>query len=102
VLANSIAHKLDHKQRLADTGAAEQADLAPSRIGSQQIDGFDPRDEDFPSDALFRDGRTLGVNGVHICDHDGAPVDRVSQNVEHPAKRSGADRYGDRAARIEH
>ena len=65
--------------RLADAGAAEQADLAAAGIGREQVDDLDAGDQD------LRFGRLVDVGRRRLV--DGAPLRRSSTG---PASSTGS------------
>ena len=62
VLHRDVVDQLLDQDRLADAGAAEQADLAALGIGFQQVDDLDAGLEDLDGRALVLKGRGLAVD----------------------------------------
>ena len=103
MLLGDVADQLLDQHRLADAGAAEQADLAALRVRGEQVDDLDPGLED-----LLRRGQVLDL-GRRAVDRPAlvvldlaAVVDRLAEQVEDPAQRRLADRDRDRPAGVEH
>src|SRR5947209_9481060 len=69
----NVVDQLHDDDGLADTSAAEQADLAAFGVGRQQIDDFDTGDEN------FRFGRLVGKGRRRLVDW--APLDRKSTRL---------------------
>ena len=89
------------QHRLADAGAAEQADLAAARIGREQVDDLDAGDQDLRFGRLVDIGRRVLVDGAAGLGHDRAGlVDRLADDVHDAAERLVADRNGDRRAGV--
>ena len=98
VLLGEVVDQLLDDDRLADTGAAEQADLAALRIRREQVDDLDPglehlgrRSERLEGRGVAMDRPTLGVVRERFT-----KVDRLAEDVEDPAQRRAADRHGNR------
>ena len=62
VRLGDVVDQLHDQHRLADAGAAEQADLAALGVGRQQVDDLDAGDED------LRFGRLVGEGGRRLVD----------------------------------
>ncbi len=103
VRLRDVVDELLNENRLAHAGAAEEADLAAARIGREQVDDLDARDEHFGFRRLFDEGRRFLVDfaGRIGLDRTGF-VHRLANDVDDAAERSFANRHGDRAARILH
>jgi hypothetical protein len=102
VLGGDVADELLDEHRLADAGAAEQADLAALGVRSQEVDDLDAGLEDGLLGRLLVEGGRLPVNRqrlVRVGDRTLA-VDRLAEEVEEAAERLLADRNGDRPARV--
>ncbi len=101
-----LRHVVDqfHDQHgLADTGAAEQADLAALRIGREQIDHLDAGHENRGFGGLIGIGRRLlmdSANGFRF-DRPGL-IDRLADHIDDAAQQAGADRHRNRRAGIGH
>ena len=89
--------------RLADAGAAEQADLAAAGVGREQVDDLDAGDEDLRFGRLLDIGRRRLVDGALLLRLDRAGfVDRLADDVHDAAERLVADRHRDRLAGVGH
>ena len=102
VLGGDVVDQLLDQDGLADAGAAEQADLAALRVGSEQVDDLDARLED-----LLGRGQVLGARcgamdrpAVLALDRI-ALVDRLAEQVEDAPEGVLADRDRDRGARVD-
>ncbi len=86
---------------LADTGTAEQADLAALGIWCQQVNDLDAGDEDFSLGGLIDEFRGRTVNWQGLISLDRAfLVNRLTDNVHDTAEGSGTDRHVDRRTGI--
>ncbi len=79
VRLGDVVDELHDEHGLADTGAAEQADLAALGVGRQQVHHLDAGDED------FRLGRLLGIGGGRLMDAAGGLADQ--RPASSPARR---------------
>ena len=89
VLVSDIADKLLDKNGLADTCAAEKADLATLGVRRKQIDDLDARFE------YLGRGSDLGKLGsetvdghIVLCIDGSLTVDGLADNIEHAAERA--------------
>src|SRR5215204_7450570 len=84
VLLREVVDQLLDDHRLADAGAAEQADLAALRVGREQVDDLDAGLEHLRGRRELLDRRSVAVDrpaldvGVELV----ALVDRLAQQVE--------------------
>ena len=97
-----VVDQLHDDHGLADAGAAEQPDFAALRIGRQQIDDFDPGNQD------LRLGRLIGEIRRRPMDRQAqfghyrtAFIDRLPDDIEDAAQGFRADRHHDRLAGID-
>ena len=103
VLLGEVVDQLLDEDRLADAGAAEQADLAALGVRRQQVDDLDAGLEHLGGRGELLDGRGGPVDRPALLDLDWvALVDRLAEQVEDPPERDAADRHGDRAAGVDH
>jgi len=101
VRLRDVVDELLNENRLADAGAAEEADLAAARIGREKIDDLDARDEHFGFRRLLDEGGRFLVDGAGRVGLDRAGfVDRLADDVDDAAERAVADRNRDRRARV--
>ncbi len=103
VLGDAVDHLLD-EDGLADTGAAEQADLAALDVRGQQVDDLDARPEDLGLRLELVEGGRLTVDAPPVGDLQRRlrHVERDAQRVPHVAHRDVADGNGDRVAGVAH
>ena len=102
VLLGEVVDQLLDEHRLADAGAAEQADLAALRVGREQVDDLDAGLEHLGRRRQVLDGRRRAVDRPALLDHDLlALVDRLAEQVEDAPERHVADRHRDRAAGVD-
>ena len=102
VLLGEVVDELLDEDRLADAGAAEQADLAALGVGREQVDDLDAGLEHLGGRGEVLDVRAPGGGSAS------APRPRPSsprsivlaEQVEDAAERHLADRHGDRAAGV--
>ena len=103
VVQGNVVDELHDDDGLADTGAAEEADLAALAVGLEKIDDFDAGFEDFGFGVLIFESWRRPVNGIGLRRLDRAHlVDRFSQHVDQPAQCLAADRHRDRRPRVLH
>ena len=89
------------QHRLADAGAAEQADLAALGVRREQIDDLDAGDEDLRLGRLLGIGRRRLVDGARaFAVHRTGLVDRLADDVDDAPERLVADRHRDRRAGV--
>src|SRR4029079_2610319 len=101
VLLRDVADELLDEHGLADSGTAEEADLAALHVGSEQVDDLDPGLEDLSRRLQLFEARRVAVNRPALVGLDVVPlVDDVAENVEDPAEGRIADRNADRRARV--
>jgi hypothetical protein len=94
VLLGEVVDELLNQNGLADAGAAEQACLAATDVGLEQVDGLDAGLEDLGlGGELVETGRGMvdGVELLHLG--HGLAVDGLAHDVPNAAKRLGADRH---------
>src|SRR5262249_59416846 len=102
VLLGDIADQLLDEDRLADSGTAEQADLAALGVGGEQVDDLDSSLQDLLGRSQVLDLGGGPVDRPTLLHLDlRALVDRFPQQVEDAAERLLADRDRDRCARVD-
>ena len=103
VLDGDVVNQLLNDDGLADTGAAEQADLAALEVRLEQVDDLDARLEHLELGRLALEVRRLAVDGPALCALDRlvGEVDRLAEDVEHAAERHWSHRHGDRRAGVD-
>ena len=103
VLGGDVVNQLLNEHGLADTGAAEQTDLAAFGIRRKQIDDLDTGLENLSCRVLLGKRRRSTVNGpLFRCVYITLFVDRLTEHVEHASKGRFTDRRFDRAAGGQH
>ncbi len=60
--AGDVVDEFENENRLADAGAAEQADLAATRVGCEQVNDFDASGKNIGFRGLFGKRRGFGVD----------------------------------------
>ncbi len=89
------------QHRLADARAAEQPDLAATRIGREQVDDLDAGDQDRALGRLIDEQRCGRVDRRgHVGVHRAPLVDRLADDVQDAAKRRWADGHADLRAGV--
>ena len=103
VLLGDVPDQLLDDDRLADAGAAEDADLAALLERADQVDDLEAGLEDLDLGRLLVERGRAAVDrqGVRAVDRTLA-VDRVAQDVEDATEGHLADRDGDRRAGVAH
>src|SRR5579862_3469943 len=101
VLLRDVVDQLGDEHRLADAGAAEQADLAALDERGDEIDDLDARLEDRGRRRQLAERRRVAVDRPALACGRGLAVDGVAEDVPDAAERLLADRDGDRAARVD-
>ena len=101
MLRGDRADQLLDQNGLADTGTAEQADLAALRVGREQVHDLDSRLEDLLARGQVLDLRRVAMDRPALVGVDVALlVDRLAEQVEDPAERRLADGHCDRPAGV--
>ena len=100
VLLGDVVDQLLDQHRLAEAGAAEQADLAAAHERRDQVDDLDARSRRSPPSARGR-GRPAGRGGSASARRSPAlaVVDRLAEHVPEAAERLLADGDADRRRR---
>ena len=103
VLGDAVDHLLD-EDGLADTGAAEQADLAALDVRGQQVDDLDAGPEDLGLGLELVEGRGLAVDAPALGDLERRlrHVERLAERVPDVALGDVADGHRDRVAGVAH
>ena len=102
VLLGEVVDELLDEHRLADAGAAEQADLAALGVGREQVDDLDARLEHLGGRGQVLDRRGVAVDRPALLGLDRvAEVDRLAEQVEDAAERLLADGHADRVAGVD-
>ena len=99
-----VVDQLLDDDRLADAGAAEEADLAALHERRDQVDDLDAGLEDLGLGLEVGELGRLAVDrpALGVLGHRRAAVHRLAQHVEDPAQRRLAHRHGDRPAGVGH
>ena len=101
VLQRDVVDQLLDQHRLADPGAAEEADLAAAHVRRDQVDHLDAGLEDLDRRRELAEGRRVGVDRPALALAGLLAVDRVADHVPDPPQRLVADGNRDRLARID-
>ena len=98
-----VVDELHDQHRLADAGAAEQADLAAFGVRCEQVDNLDAGDEDLGLGGLIdiRGSGRVDRPLLGGLDRTGL-VDRLAHHIHDAAEGLVADGDGDRLAGIDH
>ena len=96
-----VVDELHDEHCLADAGATEEADLAATGIGGQQVHDLDTGHEDFLLGRLVDELRRRAMDRQGLLRAHLTPlIHGLAHDVENPPERLGPDRHADRAARI--
>jgi hypothetical protein len=100
-LNRDVADELHDEHGLADTGAAEQTDLATTRVGREQVDDLDAGLEGLELGVLLGEGRGRAVDRhVLLGAHRTYFVHRLADDVQDATQDLGPDRHGDGSAGV--
>ena len=103
MVQGDVVDELHDDDGLADSGAAEEADLAALAVRLEKIDDLDAGFEDFGLGVLIFEARRRPVNGIGLCRLDGAHlVDWFAQHVDQSPQCLAADRHRNRRPCILH
>ncbi len=103
VLLGDVVDQLHDQNGLADTGAAEQADLTATGIRSEQVNNLDAGFKCLNSRGLFHETRRGTMNfPFHIGTNRTGFVNRLTDHVQDAAEGLGTNRHNDLLAGIEH
>jgi len=101
VLLGDVVDEFHHVDRLADAGAAEQADLAALGERADEVDDLDAGFEQFHRRREFVELRRFLVDGAAFLGGDGAHVvDGATEHVHDAAKGGLTDGHRNRAAGV--
>ena len=97
-----VVDQLLDEDRLAEPGAAEEADLAALDEGRDQVDDLEPGLEDLELRREVAERRGVAVDRppLHVRARRRLLVDRVARDIPEPPERRVADRDGDRPPRV--
>ena len=102
VLLGNVVDELHDEDRLADACAAEEADLAATRVGLNQVDNLDAGLEHLDVRGQLVVAWWVGVDGaVALGLRLRQSVDNLAHHIKKPATDLGADRHGDGLARVD-
>ncbi len=101
VLQRDVVDQLLDEDRLADAGAAEQADLAAADEGGDQVDHLDAGLEDLDLRRKVDESRRVAVDRPALALPRLLAVDRVADHVPEPPQSLVADRHGDGLLRVD-
>lgn len=97
-----VVDELLNQDRLADTGTAEEANLAATSVRGEEVDDLDARLEDLGRGRLVDVRGGVGVDGEGLDGLDRATlVDGLTDNVDDAAEAAGADGDLDGRARVD-
>jgi len=103
VRLGDVVNQLHNHDRLADTGTAEEADLATLGVRLNQINHFDTGGQNLLLDRLLDKLGGVTVNGVHLGHVDRATlVDGLANHVDNPAQATLAHRHLDGGLGVQH
>ena len=103
VLTRDVVDQLLDQHRLAETGAAEEADLAAADERREQVDHLDARLEDLDLRRQLRELRRLAMDRPALdVRRRRLLVDRLADDVPDAPERLLAHRHGDRPTGIAH
>jgi hypothetical protein len=103
VLLGDVPDQLLDDDRLADAGAAEDADLATLLERADQVDDFEPGLEYLDLRGLLVERGRIAVDRQVDVGRDRAlAVDRMAEDIEDATEGRFSDRHRDRCARVEH
>ena len=92
MLGGDVVDQLLDKDGLADTGAAEQADLAALGVGADEVNDLDAGLQNFGGGLLLLIAGSGAVDGpVSLRGGGGLIVHRLTQQIEHAAQALVAD-----------
>ena len=96
-----VVDEFHDEHGLADTGTAEQANLATLGVRGEHVNDLDASDEHLGFDLHVDERRGVGVDGGDLVAGDGATlVDRLADDVHDAAEGAVADRDLDRVAGV--
>ena len=101
VLQRHVVDELGDRHRLADAGAAEEADLAAADERRDQVDDLDARLEDLDRRGELAERRRIAVDRPALAGRGFLAVDGVADDVPDAAERLVADGDGDRLLRVD-
>ena len=101
MLARDVVDQLLDQHRLADAGAAEEADLAAADVRRDQVDHLDARLEDLQLRGQLAERRRIAVDRPALAGRGFLAVDGIADHVPHAAERLVADGNRDRLARVD-
>jgi len=103
VLLGDVVDQLHDHNRLADTGSAEETDLAAAHIGREEVDDLDARLEDLALGLQSIESRRRRVDGAPTLGLELAQsIDGFAEDVEDAAEHFLAHGHHDRRAGVLH
>src|SRR5262249_52682873 len=101
VRLRNVVDQLHDDDGLSDAGAADHADLAAFRVGRQQIDDLDARNENFRFRRLVGKGRRRLVDRAPLIVRNGTGlIDGIADHVDDAPQRAVTDGHRDGLARV--
>ena len=102
MLKGHVVDEFHDDDGLANTGAAEQTDLAALQERLDQVDDLHAGLEHLHLGGLLVERRRLAMDRhTFVALHRAELVHRLADDVEHAAQGSTAHRNGDRAAKVD-
>ena len=102
MIFGDVVDQFHDDNRLADTRAAEQSDLAALQKGLDEVDDLHAGFEHLGARGLLIERRSEAVNRHPLLVLDGAElIDGFADDIHHTAERSATDGHGDRAALVD-
>mmetsp|Transcript_10743 Transcript_10743/g.25675 ORF Transcript_10743/g.25675 Transcript_10743/m.25675 type:complete len:533 (+) Transcript_10743:41-1639(+) len=96
VRLGDVVDELHDENSLADTGTAEEANLASLGVGRKQINNLDASDKDLSLGRLLGESGRLSMDRHLSLGVDGATlVDGLADHVDNAAEKLGAGRHHD-------
>ena len=103
VLLREVVDELLDQHRLADSGAAEEPDLAALDVRRDQVDALEARLEDLDRRREVAEGGRVAVDGpaLRVGGDLALFVDRLADHVPQAPEGGLSDGDGDRSARVD-
>ncbi|OPZ53380.1 MAG: hypothetical protein BWY90_00675 [Deltaproteobacteria bacterium ADurb.BinA014] len=90
--AHGVVNHLRNQNRLADTGTAEKSGFPAPFQRRQNVNGLDPRFENFRNCGLVLQGNRVTMNAaIFVCFHRAFFVNCVAEDIKHSSQEFFAD-----------